>query len=87
VRHRGGRTGHRHDSGVHALQHRPPSNGAQFPGSVDLEIDMLRPRMTDYAAMIPGVELRGPITLGYQAADFAAAYNLIEVVIVLAGAR
>jgi D-amino peptidase len=69
-----------------ALQHPSPSNGPQFTGSVDLEIDLLRPRMTEYATMIPGVELRAPLTLGYTAADFAAAYNLIEVVIALAGA-
>jgi D-amino peptidase len=69
-----------------AMRHPSASDGPRFSGTVDLEIDVLRPRMTDYAAMIPGVELRGPLTLGYQAADFAAAYNLIEVVIVLAGA-
>jgi D-amino peptidase len=70
-----------------ALRDLSRSTAPRFPGPVDLEIDVLRPRMTEYAAMIPGVELRGPVTLGYQAADFAAAYNLIEVVIVLAGAN
>ncbi|MFN2559788.1 MAG: M55 family metallopeptidase [Jatrophihabitans sp.] len=68
-----------------ALQHPSPSNGPPFSGSVDLEMDLLRPRMTEYAAMIPGVELRGPTTVGYQAADFPAAYNLIEVITTLAG--
>lgn len=70
-----------------ALRNLSPSTAPRFPGPVDLEIDVLRPRMSEYAALIPGVELRGPVTLGYQAADFAAAYNLIEVVIVLAGAN
>lgn len=69
-----------------ALRHRSPPNGPRFSGAIDLEIDLLRPRMAEYAVMIPGVELRGPATVGYEAADFATAYNLIEVVIVLAGA-
>ena len=55
-------------------------------GSGQFSRVLLRPRMTEYAAMIPGVERRGPLTLGYRASDFAAAYNLIEVIVVLAGA-
>lgn len=59
---------------------RPPV----FDGAVDLEVDVLRPAMTEHACLIPGVELRGPLTLGFHAADLAAAYNLIEVFAVLA---
>lgn len=54
---------------------RPPS----FPGAVDLEVDMLRPHMTEAALLIPGVELRAPLTLGFRAADLPSAYGLIEV--------
>jgi D-aminopeptidase len=43
--------------------------------------------MTELACLIPGVEQRGPLTLGYHAADFASAYDLIDVFAVLAGAR
>ena len=35
---------------------------------------------------IPGVELRGPLTLGFNAIDFVAAYNLIDVFCILAAA-
>jgi D-amino peptidase len=58
----------------------------RFEGAVDLEVDMLRPAMTERACMIPGVELRGPLTLGFGAADFPAAYDLIDVFATLAGA-
>jgi D-amino peptidase len=58
-----------------------------FDGPVDLEVDLLRPHMTELACLIPGVEQRGPLTLGYHAADFASAYDLIDVFAVLAGAR
>ncbi|MBO1766192.1 M55 family metallopeptidase [Allobranchiibius sp. GilTou38] len=51
----------------------------RFQGPVDLEVDVLRPSMTERALGIPGVELRGPLTLGFTAADIAAAYELIEV--------
>jgi D-amino peptidase len=57
-----------------------------FAGEVDLEVDVLRPHMTELAGLIPGVELRGPLTLGFRAADFPAAYNLIDVFAVLAAA-
>jgi D-amino peptidase len=42
--------------------------------------------MTELACLIPGVELRAPLTLGFQAADFPAAFNLIDVFTVLAAA-
>ena len=59
---------------------RPPI----FAGSVDLEVDLLRPVMTERAALIPGVERRGPLTLGFQVADYPAAYDLIDIFAVLA---
>jgi D-amino peptidase len=55
-----------------------------FEGPVDLEVDVLRPVMTELACLIPGVELRAPLTLGYRAPDFPAAYDLIDVITVLA---
>ena len=50
------------------------------------EVDVLRPVMTERACLIPGVELRGPLTLGFRARDFPAAYDLIDVFAVLAAA-
>lgn len=40
--------------------------------------------MTERTGLIPGVELRSPLTLGFHAVNFPAAYNLIDVVAVLA---
>ena len=54
-------------------------------GPVDLEVDMLRPAMTERAALIPGVVRVGPLTLGFAAADLASACDLIEVFADLAG--
>jgi D-amino peptidase len=70
-----------------ALENIREVEAPHFDGPVDLEVDVLRPHMTELACLIPGVEQRGPLTLGYRAGDFASAYNLIEVFTVLAGAR
>ena len=69
-----------------ALANRADVQAPVFAGEVDLEVDVLRPVMTELACLIPGVELRGPLTLGFRAADFPAAYNLIDVITVLAAA-
>jgi len=57
-----------------------------FAGAADLEVDVLRPFMTERACLIPGVELRGALTLGFHAADLPAAYDLIDVFAILASA-
>jgi D-amino peptidase len=57
-----------------------------FDGSVDLEVDMLRPSMVERACLIPGVELISPLTLGFHAACFPDAYDLIDVFADLAAA-
>ena len=67
-----------------AFADRPEVRAPAFPGAVHLEVDLLRPHMTDRAVLIPGVERRGATTLGFHAADFPAAYDLIEVFAVLA---
>lgn len=67
----------------HALRN-PAALGVRFEGGVDLEVDMHRPVMTEMAQLIPGVEARGPLTLGFTAANFAEAYDLIEVFTTLA---
>jgi D-amino peptidase len=53
-------------------------------GSVDLEVEMLRPFMTELACLIPGVELRTPRTLGFHATDFPSAYDMIDIFSILA---
>jgi D-amino peptidase len=66
-----------------ALANRAAVHAPTFAGDVDLEVDMLRLHMTELASSIPGVELRGPLTLGFRA-DFPTAYNLIEIFATLA---
>jgi D-amino peptidase len=67
-----------------ALANRADVHAVTFAGGIDLEVDVLRPFMTELACLIPGVELCGPLTLGFRAADFPAAYNLIDIFAVLA---
>jgi D-amino peptidase len=67
-----------------ALDNRAAVTPPVYAGEVDLEVDVLRPFMTELACLIPGVELRAPLTLGFGATDFPAAYNLIEVITTLA---
>lgn len=69
-----------------ALEHAGDVQPPRFDGPVDLEVEVLRPVMTELACLIPGVQLRAGRTLGCNAEDFAAAYNLIEVFCVLAAA-
>lgn len=61
--------GNRAAEGLHPrrIVHAP-----EFDGAVDLEVDVLRPFMTEQAC------------LGFQAADFFAAYNVIDVFAILA---
>jgi D-aminopeptidase len=42
--------------------------------------------MTERACLIPGVELRAPLTLGFLAPDFPTAYDMIDVLSILAAA-
>ncbi|MGI8417803.1 MAG: M55 family metallopeptidase, partial [Nakamurella sp.] len=68
------------------LENRDTVRGPRFAGTIDLEVDMLRPFMTERACQIPGVALRGPLTLGFTALDLPAAYDLIDIFAVLAAA-
>jgi len=67
-----------------ALAARGDVHAPVIDGAVDLEVDVLRPFMTERACLIPGVELRGPLTLGFHAIDLPAAYNLIDLFAILA---
>lgn len=67
-----------------ALAARADVHAPKIDGGVDLEVDMLRTFMTELACMIPGVELRTPLTLGFEAADVSVAYDMVEVFSILA---
>ncbi len=57
----------------------------RFDGPVLLEVDVLCPGMTERPMLIPGIELAGPRTLRYAAADYPMAYRVIQLITLLAG--
>jgi D-amino peptidase len=68
-----------------ALADRTSVQAPHFDGPVQLEVDVLIPRMTERALLVPGVELAGPRTLSYRAPDFRVAYRVIQVITMLGG--
>jgi len=62
-------------------QVRPP----RFDGPVQLDVDVLRPRMTERPLLVPGVTQTGGCTVSYQAPDFATAYRVLNVITMLGG--
>jgi D-amino peptidase len=60
---------------------RPP----RFDGPVLLEVDVLKPYMTERALLMPGAELAGGCTVRYLAPDFPTAYRVTHLVTMLAG--
>lgn len=42
--------------------------------------------MTELAVLIPGVDRTGPYSVAFETADFSTAYDLIDVLVVLAAA-
>ncbi|HEX6447052.1 MAG TPA: M55 family metallopeptidase [Streptosporangiales bacterium] len=69
-----------------ALEDRGNVRAPRFDGPVDLEVEVLKPGMTERAQLVPGVELRGPRTIGYRAEDFVTAHGLVSLFAVLATA-
>jgi D-amino peptidase len=60
----------------------------RFDGSVDLEVDVVRPVVVEYLLLVPGTERAGPVTIRYRADDFEAAYRMVELVAIWSpGAR
>ncbi|HTT00163.1 MAG TPA: M55 family metallopeptidase [Streptosporangiaceae bacterium] len=68
-----------------ALADRDSVRAPRFDGPVRLEVDVLRPAMTERALLIPGVELAGGCTLRYTAPDFPAAYQVTQLITMLGG--
>jgi D-amino peptidase len=68
-----------------ALADRASVRAPHFDGPVELEVDVLVPRMTERALLVPGVELRGDRTLRYPAPDFPTAYRVTQLVTMLGG--
>lgn len=59
---------------------RPP----RFDGPVLLEVDVRRARMTENALLVPGMQLAAPRTLRYPAPDFPTAYQVCDLISLLA---
>jgi D-amino peptidase len=70
-----------------ALEQRAQLTPVKINGAVELEVDVLRPHMTQRACAIPDVELRAPLTLGFTAPDLPSAYDMVDVFAVLAAAQ
>jgi D-amino peptidase len=49
-----------------------------------LEVELLIPRMTERALLIPGIELKDGRTLRYTAPDFPTAYQVTQLITMLA---
>jgi D-amino peptidase len=54
-------------------------------GNVDLEVDLFYPVMADLCERIPGIERRGPRTVGYASDDYLEAFKLFLAVTTIAG--
>jgi D-amino peptidase len=68
-----------------ALADRESVRAPRFDGPVALEVDVLKPYMTERALLVPGVELAGGCTLRYAAPDFPTAYRVTQVITLLGG--
>jgi D-amino peptidase len=66
-----------------ALADREAVRPLRFDGPVVLEVQVLRPNMTEHALLIPGMELADGCTLRYHAPDFPTAYNVADLVAIL----
>ncbi len=68
-----------------ALADREAVRPLRFDGPVLLEVDVLRPNMTERALLMPGIERVGGCTLRYAAPDFPTAYRVTQLIIMLGG--
>jgi D-amino peptidase len=55
----------------------------RFNGPVSLEVDVLRPHMTERPLLVPGIELKAGCTLCYKAPDFPTAYKITQLIAML----
>jgi D-amino peptidase len=68
-----------------ALADREAIQPLRFDGPVLLEVEVLRPHMTERALLIPGIERIDGCTLRYAAPDFPTAYQITQLIIMLGG--
>jgi D-amino peptidase len=68
---------------VRALADRGTVRPLRFDGPVQLDVQVHRPHMTEYAMLMPGMERADGCTLRYHAPDFPTAYQVIELIATL----
>jgi D-amino peptidase len=68
-----------------ALADRQAIRSLRFDGPVLLEVDVLVPRMTERALLVPGIERKDACTLRYPAPDFPTAYRVTQLIAMLGG--
>ncbi len=68
-----------------ALADREAIQPLRFDGPVLLEVEVLRPHMTERALLLPGIERTDGCTLRYAAPDFPTAYRVTQLIIMLGG--
>jgi D-amino peptidase len=68
-----------------ALAEREAVRALRFDGPVLLEVEVLRPYMTERALLVPGIELKDGRTLRYPAPDFPTAYRVAKLIAMLGG--
>jgi D-amino peptidase len=66
-----------------ALAGRQDVRPLRFDGPVQLEVQVLRPQMTEQAPLVPGMEREDGCTLRYAAPDFPTAYQVTELIATL----
>jgi D-amino peptidase len=66
-----------------ALADRGSVRPLRFDGPVVLEVEVRRSRMTEYAMLVPGMQLADARTLRYAAPDFPTAYQVSELIALL----
>jgi D-amino peptidase len=67
---------------IERLENIPP---LVHEGKVDLEVDLFYPVMADLCELMPGIERRGPRTIGYASDDYLEIYKLFVAVTTIAG--
>jgi D-amino peptidase len=67
---------------IERLENIPP---LVHEGKVDLEVDLFYTAMADLCELMPGVERRGPRTVGYASDDYLVVFKLFLAVTAIAG--
>jgi D-amino peptidase len=68
-----------------ALAGREGVRGLRFDGTVELDVQLFRPHMTEHVLLVPGMQRVDGCTVRYAAPDYPTAYQVVELIALLAG--